>query len=343
MWGGGNTGLFAKPAAPAAATAPAGQRMTQSQWLQHGHTDIQSQALVHQYRKLQRFLNLPGFPKESGRYVRQRIIELAAGQCVSSYRWDGGTQHGWNSSQHPMDSELLVHVLITFFDITVPPPVAGAMAPATMPAVGGGLGFPARGINGIGMGAGLFGQAAPSAAASKTGVFWRADDELCGFTSRHFARGGDQQRVKSDAVLLQQPGTVGGGASLQIPLGVASGSTTHNGSLEDDRRSRGNGRVPPRLSILSDDIEWVVAQGEHNAWEAIVLFVLQRAKRGGFLCGIDLRLELFSVFSNAMYAEGAAKVKKPDNPIISHGMLSVLHPWSQRLEDMRLEDVAGGN
>ena len=30
----------------------------------------------------------------------------------------------------------------------------------------------------------------------------------------------------------------------------------------------------------------------------------------------------------------------PSSPILHHGLLSILHPWSQALEDLQLEDVA---
>jgi len=98
-------------------------------------------------------------------------------------------------------------------------------------------------------------------------------------------------------------------------------------------------RPPARFSVLCDGEEWVVAQGEHNAWEAMLLFLLQRAKRGGFLGGIDLRQEIFTTFCSALSASGAASLERPSSVIVTHGLLSVLHPWSQRLEDLRLEDV----
>ena len=82
-----------------------------------------------------------------------------------------------------------------------------------------------------------------------------------------------------------------------------------------------------------------MAQGEQNAWEAILLVVLHRAKRGGFLEGVDLRHELYSGWERALTVEGAATIPRPDNPMIAHALLSVLHPWSQRLEELKLEDV----
>ena len=48
----------------------------------------------------------------------------------------------------------------------------------------------------------------------------------------------------------------------------------------------GSATQTPRYSVLCDGVEWVVAEGEHNAWEAIVLFLLQRAKRDGVLGGL---------------------------------------------------------
>jgi len=49
----------------------------------------------------------------------------------------------------------------------------------------------------------------------------------------------------------------------------------------------GSATQTPRYSVLCDGVEWVVAEGEHNAWEAIVLFLLQRAKRDGVLGGLQ--------------------------------------------------------
>ena len=35
----------------------------------------------------------------------------------------------------------------------------------------------------------------------------------------------------------------------------------------------------------------------------------------------------------------AASFALPNRPLAAHGLLSVLHPWSQRLEDLSLEKV----
>ena len=82
-----------------------------------------------------------------------------------------------------------------------------------------------------------------------------------------------------------------------------------------------------------------MAQGGHNVWEAFVLFLLQRAKRGGFLGGLDLRESVFATFQQAACSEGTASLKAPQNTVVGRGLLSVLHPWSQRLEDVQLDDV----
>jgi len=123
---------------------------------------------------------------------------------------------------------------------------------------------------------------------------------------------------------------------LTSPSNVGSG-------VGDAGMGRGSGggakRPPPRFSVLCDGEEWVVAQGEHNAWEAILFFLLQRAKRGGFLGSMDLRQEIFTTFCSALSASGAACLERPTSVTVTHGLLSVLHPWSQRLEDLRLEDV----
>jgi len=65
----------------------------------------------------------------------------------------------------------------------------------------------------------------------------------------------------------------------------------------------GSATQTPRYSVLCDGVEWVVAEGEHNAWEAIVLFLLQRAKRDGVLGGLDLKRELYTPFMAAMSHE----------------------------------------
>ena len=101
--------------------------------------------------------------------------------------------------------------------------------------------------------------------------------------------------------------------------------------------------MPPRYAVLCDNVEWVVAQGEHNLWESLVLLVLQRAKRGGFLVELDLRKEVYTLFKQALAAvDGAAPLAPSDapSPIVHHGLLSVLHPWSNELEELKLEDVA---
>ena len=176
----------------------------------------------------------------------------------------------------------------------LPPPADAAAKPAAPSALGGGLGgganpFGASSLGG-GLGGGVGGSAnpfalgggsssllggAPTAAAAggKKGVFWEAwprPEERRGFSARHFAKSTDRQRKKSDVVLLQQPG-----------------SATQT----------------PRYSVLCDGVEWVVAEGEHNAWEAIVLFLLQRAKRDGVLGGLDLKRELYTPFMAAMSHE----------------------------------------
>ena len=47
------------------------------------------------------------------------------------------------------------------------------------------------------------------------------------------------------------------------------GSATHKDGGSGSKRNL------PRYSVLCDGVEWVVAEGEHNAWEALVLFLLQ--------------------------------------------------------------------
>ena len=249
-----------------------------------------------------------------------------------------------------MDCEILVHVLATFFDVLLPPPMATA-APAAAPAgsgTGGGLfGGPALGSSfGGGLGSSSFGlMGAPAGAAKpadKTSVFWRAQAELVGFSSRHLAKATDVHRVKSDVVLLHQPHAGGEGAASSSEMGPLSplgGGTVRAPADGAAGSGHGSKRSRLRYSLLCDGVEWVVAQGEHNAWEAIVLFLLQRAKRGGCLGGIDLRHELLSSFMRAMANEETGAPPRPSVPQAGHGILSVLHPWSQRLEELNLDEV----
>lgn len=226
----------------------------------------------------------------------------------------------WNASL-PTDPEILVHIFACFFDVLLPPPVGsankasgaagGACASTGSSLFGGGLG---GGSNPFGGGLAL--GTAAAAAPSKGGVFWRAADELCGFSSRHLAKATDEQRRRSDAVLLQH-GTSADSAEL--------GSSKHS---------------PPRYSLLCDGAEWVVAQGEHNVWDALVLFLVHRAKSGAQLGGVDLRQELYSPFLTAMRPDGALNIPAAASPIAYHGLLSTLHPWSQQLEDVELDEVA---
>ena len=189
--------------------------------------------------------------------------------------------------------------------------------------------------------------AAPLAANLKAGVFWRQDAELIGFSAFHYVRSGDAQRKKSDAVLLQHPGVSGssaGGGSLAMLL---SGSSSLNAGGVGGGGHGGHGgggaappKPPPRYTVMCDGVEWVVAQGEHNAWEAIVLLLFQRAKRGGFLGGLDVRTEVFSLFRQAITTEGAALLDmRQQNTVTAHGLLTILHPWSQALEDVSLDVI----
>ncbi len=71
----------------------------------------------------------------------------------------------------------------------------------------------------------------------------------------------------------------------------------------------------------------------------LVLLVLQRAKRGGFLEGLDLQHGLYSELQRALVADGAASLPPPETPETGHGLLSILHPWSSRLEELDLDAV----
>ena len=70
-----------------------------------------------------------------------------------------------------------------------------------------------------------------------------------------------------------------------------------------------------------------------------MLLVLQRAKNGGSLGGLDLQPELHTAFMTAMLPEGVAGVKEPASQVAHHGLLSVLHPWSDQLEALSLDEL----
>lgn len=150
-------------------------------------------------------------------------------------------------------------------------------------------------------------------AAAKAGVFWRMPKESCAFSVRHLTRGSNEPLHKSDVVILQHTG------AAKKNLGVA----------------------PPRYSLLCDGVEWPVAQGEHNVWECVVLFLMQRAKENsGFLGPVNLQAELYSSFMLAMTPDGVGALTPAANSVAYHGMLSVLHPWSQQIQDVELLDVS---
>jgi len=279
---------------------------------------------------------MPGFSAENTQYVQRRISELAQGHCLASYKWDGGGV-GWNPSM-AMDSELLVHVIATFFDVLLAPPIAPAAA--SVPSSTPGSMFSATSMPGpFGAGLGtssMFGCTAGAAGApkplAKSGVFWRTPSGL-GFSAYHLAKASDKQRVRSDVVVLHQHHIF---SNRSTQLSSLPFETTTSGSVDG---VGGANRPPPRYSLMCDGAEWVVTQGEHNAWDTMVLFFLQRAKRGGALGALDLSREVFSSFTKAITDEGAAQCSRPETVVVGHGPLSILQPWCQALEDLVLDDV----
>ncbi|XP_063830920.1 transmembrane protein 209 [Ostrinia nubilalis] len=65
---------------------------------------------------------LEPFPDQ--RYVVQRYRELAAGGCLSAYKWNGGGA-GWDEAR-PADAELLLHALAAYLDAQLPREASGA-------------------------------------------------------------------------------------------------------------------------------------------------------------------------------------------------------------------------
>ncbi|CAK1550291.1 unnamed protein product [Leptosia nina] len=54
-------------------------------------------------------------PYPEQRYIVRRIKELASGECMSAYRWNGGGTD-WDESK-PTDAELILHLVATYLDI----------------------------------------------------------------------------------------------------------------------------------------------------------------------------------------------------------------------------------
>lgn len=225
------------------------------------------------------------------------------------------------------DAEVLLHLVVTFFDVLLPSPLDAAKPAAPASSLGGALG----GGSSLFGGASFCGTSNPfggslcsttgsasAAPQAKSGTFWRTPEELCGFSSRHLVKAKDAHRQRSDVVLIQ------------------------HAAAPDPASSRGDGVpvvAPPRYSLLCDGCEWTVAPGEHNLWECLVLFVLVRAKKGGYIGGLDLRPELYTSFMTAMTPDGVSSVKEAASPIAYHGLLSVLHPWTEQLEALSLDAV----
>jgi len=258
--------------------------------------------------------------------VRSRIAELASGRCLCEYVWDGGGS-GWSDSL-PTDADLLVHLFATYLDLVAPPSGGGAAAKPPAAAAGSSLfgsafGAPPGGslFGGSSLlgaaprpaaGSSLFGAApAPAAAAASPAlgegaVFWRSPEAHDGFSRSHFALASESQRRRSDAVLLRQPGAPGS---------------------------------PPIFSLLVGGAEWTVGEGEHNAPDALVLFLLQRAKSGGHVGGANLAEQTYTLWLEALSAAGAAVPPRPESPLAFHALLSTLHPWSAQLESLSLAAV----
>lgn len=319
LFGGcGGSSLFATPSMAAPPPAASGAPVSVSQWLAHTHTDASAKALAHQHTKLHRFLQVTGYGVDTKPYVRARISELARGHCLGEYKWDRGGG-GWHEKL-PTDAEIIVHLFKTYLDfVAAPKPDSTSVAPApsgsSLFSGGSFLSTPfTGGIAPRPAGTGLFGGAAAPAPATTSKpalgegvIFWKPEMAHDAFSSRHFADEGEAQLRKSDAVLIRQPGSSAGS--------------------------------PPRFSLFVFGTEWVVAEGEQNALDAMVLFVLQRAKHGGFLCGINLAEQSYSLWLDSLTTKGTATPPRPTSPIAFHGLLSVLHPWSHELEQLSLAQI----
>ena len=146
-------------------------------------------------------------------------------------------------------------------------------------------------------------------------------------------------RVKSDVVILQHHEggwTPSGGTKAGARRERPRYSLLCDGaeSVVAVRRCARGLRVmyprPPH-NLRCDGAEWVVAEGEQNVWSTLVLFVLHRAKRGGFLSSIDLRDGMVPSFLHAMSSADAATVPFPTAttaPLAVRAILSVLQPSS---------------
>ncbi|KAJ8717538.1 hypothetical protein PYW07_005468 [Mythimna separata] len=79
-----------------------------------GAAQAGAHGLLHSLPALLAYLE----PFADQRYVVQRIRELAHGGCLSGYRWNGGGSE-WEDSK-PTDAELVLHLLATYLDATLP-------------------------------------------------------------------------------------------------------------------------------------------------------------------------------------------------------------------------------
>ena len=372
-----NERLVAEAAASGASTAAPGQSpslfaagstapMPSEQWLLQQHSDMRfkvtlslyftrhpmclwaqctftlspcadAQALVQQHTKLQRFVSVPRFASPiAQRYARARIAELASGHCLSCFQWNSGGAD-WDSSL-PMDVELLLHVFATFFDTILPAMNTIPSTPSVAPrSIGGACGVPQAGMGTFGAFTspsaccGISSTAHPGVA--RDSLFWRPTSGLHTFSSEHVARTSDTHRVKSDAVIVVH---LGNGATTLDQPGSNPSAPPRGGHDVSSIRNSTLKRAAPRVSLLCDGVEWVVAQGEHNVWEAIVLFIFQRAKRGGFVGGLDLSEGLLQPFVDSLTTNRTDYVS---NSATKDVLLVTLYPWSQRLEDVDLDEV----
>ena len=271
-------------------------------------------------------LSSPSVGSELERCPHFKSPPLLQGHCVSAFKWDSGSSStGELKTSLPTDAEIVLHIFVCFFDVVLPPVFAAKAAAAPAPTTGLSSGLFGGGSSSLFGASGGFGTRAlcggsagslsttgSATIPAKTGVFWRTHEESCAFSTRHLASASDEQLRRSDVVMLHH---VGG----------------------SKRRAGG---APLRYSLLCEGVEWAVVQGEHNVWECLVLFLVQRAKHDGLLGGVDLQPELYTSFMTAMMPGGVTDVTKAANSVAYHGLLSVLHPWSQQLQDVDLREMA---
>lgn len=348
LGGGGMFGGAApQPAAAAAASAGGGAPMSPEQWIAANP----SHPLVQQLRKLERFWHLgPLAGGSSGagsgagaagagaagshatRYVRRRIFELARGQCLAGYAWDGGGgpagggaalgspappsggrdgagSSAWDPSL-PTDADIVLHVFSAFMDAVLPPPPPGVDGRPAAPAGGGAAGAPAGGAGS------LFG-ARPGGSSLFGGGFGSTLGG--GLMSAWGSLGGAQlgggaqpaPQLPRNAIFAVPAAEMTSFSARHTSGAGARASDRPQSEIVITRMSKAG--QPPHFELLVLNTPWPLLPGDANAWDAIALLVLCCEKSGGMLGRVRVDGELHTAFRSAMMPEPARELDLEDS------------------------------